>query len=266
MSYAEHRSGFRVSRQILTGINCFADSDPGVLIGDMFISGSNLMTHQAYIDEITVQLAQPRGNSPLSAYYASYPTQSALGIILPNPTDAIWYFWDIGPFNPVNFILNPIPGFPDPSAAVMQIRPWCNGVSGGGSGSAPASARTATDGSYKIPINRRFKDGLLAFFQNPEKTAVITCAGRVGNFVVGDVLTGGGGGSGTGGKVRVVTGGGDTLVLEPDWLSPITHYTVGRGITGGTSGATATVATYESQLLQQLNCQVNMVWAPTRLT
>lgn len=265
MTYAVHRRGFRISRQILSGLGCFTDGTANQLTGDMYVSTAGLLvTRPAYIDEITAQLPQPRGNTLMNAYNALNPFT---GTAMPNPTDAIWYFWDFPPFSPGSFAGTPIVTMPHTDLCVLQFRPWGNGVSGGGVGSDPASARTSTTGSYTLPINRRFSDGLLAFFQNPDKTAVLTLQNRVGNFLVGDVLTGSGGGSGTGGVVRVVTGGGDTLILNNNSITPpaaaVTHYTVGRHITG-TSGAVADVLTYESELIQQLNCQVNMIWTPTQ--
>lgn len=266
MAYANRRRGFTINRFIFTGSIGYMNGKANQVFGYATVDASGIVqTYPSTVDEVCVQLPQPRQNSPLSAYVATYPLATA--VVLPNPTDSLLYLWDIGPFSPALFAANPIPGLPDPATAKFVLRMFGNGTSGGTPTSSPASPRTSNTGSYKIPINTYFANGLFGFFQNPEKLPVITYNNLAGGpFVVGDQLTGSGGSAGSGGRVAQVIGGA-TLVLERvdsglpgAVISP--EYTVGRHITGSVSGAQADIVTYESQLGQQFHCQIHVSLAP----
>lgn len=243
--HGHRRGNNNISRFILTGSNAVIDG----LIGHSTVDGDYIVTYPAYLHAFTVQYPQPRGNTPIGAYINP----------LTGTDSARFLFWDTLPFNVPSFAGNPIPGLPHPDDAALVVYPWGNGASGGGAGSDPASIRTSTDGPYVIHLRKQFRRGLFGYFENPVKRAVITYNNLVGGpFTPGRILLGNGGAAG--GAIIESDNGADTLILQAGSVG--VDFTVGAALTENPAGATADVVTYEAELIEQLNCQVNIIWIP----
>jgi len=256
MSLPPFKRGFRVSRFLPSGYAEYL----GGLVGDATVEGGLFNTRPATLDHMTVQLPQPRehgmGNQ---VYEASWPTPAT---ILPNPTDAIFYFWDIGRHDPTQFLANPIPGFPHPDTAVLQLRAYGNGVPGGGTGSVLPSNRTCSDGSYIVEVHKHFRIGMWGFWSNPWKLAAMVHQLQTANFLANETVTG----SLTGATavVKIADNTNDWLIFKRGTVVSTfnPHFSVGEIITGSVSGAQALVVTYEAEQDASIICQVNLGWIP----
>lgn len=255
MTYEVRLQGFSVSRLILTGFNGFTNGHANQLFAFLSVNAiGQIVTHRGTLDHITVQLPHPRGDPFPDLYWDSHMVTAGVpggGFNVRAAADATglnavadFRFWDIAPFTV-------LPNFNTPD---LRILPWGDGRAGTGPASAPPVQRSSNTGSYIIKTHRDFKNGIFAWLRNPDRLGQVTTTVSVGAFLPNELITGNLGG--VAGSLAIPSN--QRIIFQSNSIA--VPFQIGEVITGFTSLATATVVTFEGQLIQQLICQVNGVF------